>query len=717
MPHSSQTGRIDDSRQVCVLGVDIGGTFTDLALVEKATGRVMIGKVLTNYADIAAGATQGIEYLLLRSAVAAADVNKIVHGTTLITNALIERRGAITALIVTRGFRDVLSMARESRYDIFDIDIQVPDPLVPRSLVFEVAERVNAKGEVITPLDQDELQGLIPRLQAAGVAAAGICFLHSFRNPTHERAAAKLLAERAPQIAISLSSDVAPDIREYERANTTVANAYVQPVVEAYLTRLSDGLAALGIRGKPLLIASDGGTIAPATALRYPVRLIESGPAGGAVAAAYCGGLAGQSDLIAFDMGGTTAKICVIDGGRPERAEQFEVARVHRFAKGSGLPVKVPVLEMIEIGAGGGSTARVDELGLLRVGPDSAAADPGPACYGRGGEHATVTDADLVLGYLDPDFFLGGAMHLNRERAARAIDRHVAGPSGISLLRAAWGIHAIVNDNMAHAAKVHCLEHGKDPRDYVLVAYGGAGPVHAWHVAAALGIRRVLYPLRAGVLSALGFLVAPVVFERVRSDPCALDQVDPTRANAILDDLQSEAAELVAVAGVPLRACTVLREASLRFAGQTYALPVSLAAELVSKTSLDALRAAFFDAYRRRYQRVHADIPLELVSWRVQVSGPAPDVRFAAPLWSRGPGIKCRRPVFFPESGDFIECPVYDRFRLLPGHSLQGPAVIEEPESTAVIGPGGIVQVGSEGYLAADLPAGRQVAASHEVAL
>ncbi|MSP89207.1 MAG: hydantoinase/oxoprolinase family protein [Alphaproteobacteria bacterium] len=691
------------------LGVDIGGTFTDLVLLEQRTGALMAGKVLTNYTDLAVGVLRGVADLLARHGVAGAAVTKIVHGTTLATNALIERRGARTALIVTRGFRDLLEMARESRYDIFDIDLEIPQPLVPRRLVFEVTERLDASGAVVEKLALGEIAGIADAVNAEGVRSVAICLLHSFRNPGHELAVAKELNRIAPDITISLSSDVMPDLREYERASTTVANAYVQPVMRSYLDRLAGGLATAGIPGELMLIGSDAGTINRAAALRYPVRLVESGPAGGALAASFLGARAGVTDLIAFDMGGTTAKVCVIDGGEPERSDQFEVARVHRFARGSGLPLKVPVIEMIEIGAGGGSIAGMDELGLLRVGPESAAAAPGPACYGLGGERPTVSDADLYLGYLDADFFLGGAMKLDRRRASDAIQRHVAEPLGLSLTRAAWGIHAVVNDNMARAAKVHCLERGKDPRDYVLFAYGGAGPVHAGRVAAALGIRRVMFPQRAGVISALGFLAAPTAFERMRADICLLDAVDPDRSNRILDQLVAESGELVRAAGVPPKQCRVRREAALRFAGQSYAMPVTLPAGRVTRASLKRLHDHFIRAYRARYHRLNPDVPVELVSWRACVTGPRPTLTIAPPGQTMLAARKGTRPVYFPEAGRFVKCPVYDRFALKPGGKLRGPAVIEEPESTVVIGPGTSASIDRDGNLMAVLPAMRGV--------
>ena len=692
----------------CILGVDIGGTFTDLVLLDQASGRVMTGKVLTRADDLAAGVLDGVTELLALHGVDGGAVSKVVHGTTLATNALIERRGARTALIVTRGFRDILELARESRYDIFDIDLDVPAPLVPRRLVFEITERLAADGSIVEPLAVDEVAGIVDALRDEGIRAVAVCLLHSFRNPDHERAIAARLHALAPEIAVSLSSDVMPDLREYERAITAVANAYVQPVMRSYLDRLAHGLRAAGVTADLMLIGSDAGTIGVDAALRYPVRLVESGPAGGALASSFLGRRAGEPDVIAFDVGGTTAKVCVIDDGVPERADQFEVARVHRFAKGSGLPLKVPVIEMIEIGAGGGSIARVDELGLLRVGPDSAAANPGPACYGLGGKLPTVTDADLVLGYLDADFFLGGRMPLSRDRAAEAIRRHVAEPLRISPTRAAWGIHAVVNDNMARAARVHCLERGKDSRDYVLLAYGGAGPVHAAQVAAALGIRRVLYPQRAGVMSALGFLAAPVSFERMRAEVSLLADVDLARANMLLDELTSEARELVHSAGVPASACKVEREAALRFAGQSYTLPVPLPAGRLTQAQLGKLREEFVTRYRKRYYRLNPDVPVELVRWRVSVSGPKPELRIAPVALAQRTARKGVRPVYFAEASGYVECAVYDRFVLTAGKHLRGPAVIEEPESTVVIGPGSSAVSDRDGNLMVTLAGARR---------
>jgi N-methylhydantoinase A len=694
------------------LGVDIGGTFTDLVALHRATGEIRTGKVLTDYGDLAAGVMRGVAEVLRDGTLSAADVGAVVHGTTLATNALIERRGAPTALLVTQGFRDILEMARESRYDIYDIELRVPPPLVPRRLVFEVAERVDGQGRVVTPLDEAALPGIVATLRAEGVRGVALCFLNSFRNPAHERRVAQRLAELAPELAVSASVDVMPDIREYERASTTVANAYVRPVVERYLAKLREELAALGVPAQPLIMTSDAATVSCATAALYPVRLVESGPAGGVLAAAKLGALCGVSDVIAFDMGGTTAKICVIDHGEPERSAGFEVARVHRFAKGSGLPLKVPVIEMIEIGAGGGSVARVNELGLLQVGPDSAGSEPGPACYGLGGTQPTVTDADLALGYLDAGYFLGGRMRLDPGAAARAIATHVAAPLGLAQDRAAWGIHAVVNDAMARAAKVHCLERGKDPRDYALVASGGAGPVHAYRVAEALGMSRVIFPLRAGVMSALGFLVAAPAFEMLRAVIAPLATTDETTLAAMLAEMEAEGRLQVASAG-PAEGARVERHLALRFAGQSYALDVPFAEGATLAQAADAFRAL----YRQRFHQLNPNVPLELVHARVVVRATPPRVDLPRVPRVGGGSLKGRRRAYMPEQGGHVDCPVHDRYALGEGDTVQGPAIIEEAESTVVIGPGASGVVDGFGNLVVTLPPRRAAAAMrHEAA-
>ena len=685
---------MSESKSKFRVGVDIGGTFTDLALADRDGGRLAIAKVLTDHGDVSRGVMSGLRTVLAESGVPPGDVDAVVHGTTLATNALIERRGVDTALLVTRGFRDILTMGRESRYDIYDIDIELPEPLVPRARVFEVTERVDAGGRVVTALDEAEVASLVRRLAAEGVEAVAVCLLHAFRDATHERAVAATFDRLAPDIAVSLSSDVSPDIGEFERASTTVANAYVRPIIGRYLDDLASRLRTEGVAADPMIMTSDGGTIPRATAVEYPVRLIESGPAGGAMAAAYLGGLTGHRDLIAFDMGGTTAKICVIEGGEPSRAGQFEVGHADRFVRGSGLPIRAPVLEMIEIGAGGGSIAAVDDLGLLRVGPASAGATPGPACYGLGGDAATVTDADLCLGYLDADYFLGGRMRLDRERAERSIAEHVARPLGVPAARAALGIHEVVNDNMARAANVHCLEQGRDPRSYALVAFGGAGPVHAHRVAAALGIRHVLYPARAGVMSAFGFLVSPPAFELMRAATALVSEVDPETVVKLFAEMETEGRRLLDGAGVAPRDIRIRRDAAIRYRGQTFDLFVPAPAGRLRREDLQVMEAAFVERYRTRYHRTNPGHPIEVVSWRVVVSGPRPDHRpqTVAAAADGDRALKGRRQVYMPETGGFEDCPVYDRYALGAGANIEGPAVVEEAESTVVIGAGAEVR-------------------------
>src|SRR5258707_2910919 len=480
------------------IGVDIGGTFTDLVWVDETTGAVRVGKLLTTPKDPSQAVEEGVVTLLHEAGAATTAVRALIHGTTLATNALIERKGARVGLLTTAGFRDAIEIGREGRYDMYDLFIDPPVPLVPRQLRVEVAERVQADGSVLRPLDEAQARAAVTQLGALGVEAIAICLLHAYRNPTHERALARLCAELMPGVPVSCSSDVVPEIREYERTSTPPANVYVMPLMSRYLDDLERKLQGLGIPGRLYVMMSAGGIGTPETAKRVPIRLVESGPAAGALAAARMARQGGMDRVLSFDMGGTTAKACVIDRGEPLLAREFDVARADGFKKGSGLPIRVPVVELIEIGAGGGSIARVDRMGLLKVGPDSAGADPGPACYGLGGREPTVTDADLLLGYLDADFFLGRRMRLDVEAARRAIETRVAQPLGLTVTEAAWGLHRVVNENMAAAARVHGIERGKDLRGYPLFAFGGAGPVHAWQVGRILRVPRRVLPPRAG---------------------------------------------------------------------------------------------------------------------------------------------------------------------------------------------------------------------------
>ena len=680
------------------IGVDIGGTFTDLVWVDDATGAVKVGKLLTTPKDPSQAVEQGVVTLLADAGGAAAEVRSVIHGTTLATNALIERKGARTGLLTTAGFRDAVEIGHEGRYDMYDIFIDSPAPLVPRHLRLEVTERMAADGRVLVPLDDGSARAAIARLRDAGAEAIAICLLHAYRNPVHERALEQLCAELAPGVPVSTSSEVVPEIREYERTSTTCGNVYVMPLMARYLDDLERKLHDLGIPGHFYIMLSSGGVATPATAKRVPIRLVESGPAAGALAAARMARELGEPKLLSFDMGGTTAKACVIDKGEPLLAREFEVARADRFKKGSGLPVRVPCIEMIEIGAGGGSLARVDRMGLLKVGPDSAGADPGPACYASGGQVPTVTDADLLLGYLDPGFFLGGRMRLDVEAARRAVEEKVARPMGLTTTEAAWGIHRVVNENMAAAARVHGIERGKDLRAYPLFAFGGAGPVHAWQVGRILKVPRVLVPFGAGAMSAYGLLAAPLAFDFVRTATQRLDAADWTQINALFGEMEEEGRAVLRRAEVDATDITIRRTAEMRYTGQGHEVEVEVPAGTLSVASLATITANFEAAYRALYSRTPLGVPIEALNFRVVVSGPVPEISVSGPKsGARAARValapKSTRKAYFPEARGYVDTPVYDRYALQPGAAFQGPAIIEERESTTVAGPGARLRI------------------------
>src|SRR4051812_44468431 len=638
------------------IGVDIGGTFTDLCAVGE-TGIVAVGKVLTTHDEPARAVEEGLDALLTDAGIAATDVEQVVHGTTLVTNALIERKGSRTALLATAGFRDVLEMRREHRYELYDLHLELPDPLVPRHLRFDVPERILADGSVHIGLDEEYVARLGRGLSSRGIEAVAVCFLHAFTNPAHERRVAGILAEVAPSLRVALSSDVVPEIREFERTSTTVANVYVQDLTERYLRDLDHRLRRLGIAGAPHIMLSNGGLATVDTAARHPIRILESGPAGGALAAASIG----PADLLAFDMGGTTAKLCLIAGGAPLVTHQFEVDRKYRLLPGSGLPVQVPVTDMIEIGVGGGSIARIDALGLLTVGPDSAGSEPGPACYGRGGTEPTVTDADLVLGYLDPAYFLGGGMKLDASAAREAIGR-IAGPLGVSVEEAAWGIHTSVNEDMANAARVHAVERGQDPAKLPMYTFGGAGPVHGVGVARALGAPSVVAPPAAGVLSAAGFLTAPLAFDFVRSARAAVLDLAWEQVDALFAEMEAEGTALLAKSGVD--EVTHRRVAEMRYAGQGYEIRVPVR----GGSWPDALIDEFTATYRALYRRAGPAVGVEVLNWRVVSSGPAPDVTLRLNAQATGGDArKGARQAYFPSVGGFVDTAVFDRYLLTPG--------------------------------------------------
>ncbi|MDR7554444.1 MAG: hydantoinase/oxoprolinase family protein [Armatimonadota bacterium] len=681
------------------LAVDIGGTFTDLVLHDAATGRLAVHKVLTTPEDPAEGALRGLDALCAQAEVPLAEVGLLVHGTTLVTNAIIERRGAPTGLLCTRGFRDVLEIGREQRYDIYDLFLRYPDPLVPRRWRLEVDERCSRDGTVLRPLDLEQVRAATRALVAQGVRALAVVFLHAYRNPAHEQAARDLVRAEFPDLAVSISSDVAPEIREYERTCTTVANAYVQPLVARYLDRLEAAVAARGFRGRFFLMQSSGGLLAPEAARRYPIRLLESGPAGGALVAAFFGARAGRPTVVAFDMGGTTAKIALVRDGRPDVRPMIEAARVHRFKRGSGIPITIPVVDMIEIGAGGGSLVRIDALGLLKVGPDSAGAVPGPACYGFGGREATVTDACLALGYFDPHYFLGGAMALDAAAAHAALARAGA-PLELDAVQTAWGAYSIACEAMAAAARVHLIERGEDPRRFTLMAFGGAGPAHAARVARILGIRDVVVPPAPGVASAIGFLVAPASVELARSLPGELETLDWQAVDALLADLEARGRQVLAEAGVAAGHVQVERRAEMRFAGQFHDIAVPLPAGALAAGGAAALQQRFADAYRALYGHVLDGYRVQALNWRVLVTGQRPEAALLA-AWTPtgGPPQKGVRRAYFPERGGFVEVPVFERARLPVGAVVVGPAIVEEREATTVVGPEDRLTVDRHGNL------------------
>ena len=675
------------------VGIDIGGTFTDMLLVGD-DGSAVIAKTLTTPGDPSLAVENALRPALENGSMHAHQRGTLIHGTTLVTNALIERKGALTALLTTAGFRDAVEIGREHRYELYDLNLDLPKPLVPRHLRFDVPERMAADGAILQELDEAFVRKLVVALRDKGIKAIGVCYLNSFRNPVHEQRTADIIAEVAPQIRVSLSSEVVAEIREFQRTSTTLANVYVQERVSDYLAQLQERLDKLGFRGSFFVMLSSGGIATRETASRFPVRLLESGPAAGAIAAAEAGMSSGHRDLLSFDMGGTTAKLCVIDDGQPLKTHEFEVDRVYRFRKGSGLPVRIPVIDMIEIGAGGGSIARVDSLGLLKVGPDSSGADPGPVCYGQGGTQPTVTDADLVLGYLDANYFLGGKMKLDLAGTKKALER-LGKPLKMTAEQVAWGIHQIVNENMANAARAHLGERGKDPRRMPMYAFGGAGPVHGYRVAEILRLPALISPFGAGVGSTFGLLAAPLAFDFVRSAYSRMDQLDWSLANGLLDEMAQEGRKVLQNSGLAGAAIRYQRTADLRYIGQGHEVSVALPDGVLSADDLLHIAAEFERTYAALYGRKGPDVPLEVINWRVVASGPQPDMKLKLPRNSSqgGDPRKGSRMAFFAETGGYVETAIYDRYALAPGMLFAGPAIVEERESTLIVGVNGRAHV------------------------
>jgi N-methylhydantoinase A len=680
------------------LGVDIGGTFTDVAL--EAGGERFSAKILTTPDAPERAVIAAIRQVLREAALAPRDLSIIIHGTTLATNSIIERKGAKTALLTTEGFRDTIEIRHENRFEQYDVNIDLPPPLVPRRLRFVVPERINAQGKVVVPLDEDAVERLAERLTAEQVDSLAIGFLHSFTNPAHEERSREILAARCTGVAFTLSSEVSPEMREYERFSTACANAYVQPMMGRYLVNLEEKLQQEGLRCPLFLMLSGGGLTTVETAIRFPVRLVESGPAGGAIFASHIARQRGLDTVLSYDMGGTTAKICLIDDFQPQTSRAFEVARIYRFKKGSGLPLRIPVIEMVEIGAGGGSIARVDRLKRITVGPDSAGADPGPACYGRDGTAPTVTDADLLLGRIDPIGLSGGRMPLDNDAAEQAVQQAVAAPLDLALPLAAFGVSEIVDENMANAARVHAIESGKDARGRTLVAFGGAAPLHAARMADKLGLDRVLVPSNAGVGSAVGFLRAPIAYEIVRSQLQRLDAFDAPGANILLAAMRAEA-EAIVRRGEPRAPLTEMRSAFMRYRGQGHEIAVPLPVRPYRDEDAAELLAAFEAAYRRLYSRVIPGVGVEVLSWVLLLSGPVPAEDGAAPPEPPRytPQPARRRPVFDADTADFIDVAIYERAALVPGAVIGGPAVIVEDETSTVVSAAFDARIDAYGYI------------------
>ncbi|MEM8972072.1 MAG: hydantoinase/oxoprolinase family protein [Pseudomonadota bacterium] len=690
------------------IGADIGGTFTDLVLISDDGKQFHFGKVLTTPRQPDDAVVAGVGKVLTETEASRAKVTNVVHGTTLFTNALIERKGAKTALITTKGFRDAIEIGREHRYDIYDLYIRRPEPLAPRRLRFELDERVLADGSVRKPLDDDEVKQLAHQLRNAGVEAVAVSLIHSYANDTHERRVAEILSREAPDLSITISSDLVPEIGEHVRASTVLANVYVKGIAQKYLGRLSQRLRDEQDLSTPLYIMqSNGGVCEVEAAANYPIRLVESGPAGGALAAAYYGRLLGHEDILSFDMGGTTAKACVIADGKPLIANEFEVDRQYQFKKQSGLPTKIPAIEMIEIGTGGGSMARVDALRRLQVGPDSAGSEPGPACYSLGGRQPTVTDADLLLGYLDPGFFLGGEMMLDVDAAAQAINEYVAEPLGMTVLDAAWGIHQLANESMASAARIHTIERGKNIMNFPVFTYGGAGPVHAFGVARILRSPRVICPLGAGVMSAVGFLTAPISMDFSRSLPGILDEMNWDDIARVVNDMESQGrnilSETVASGDIGFQ-----RFADMRYLKQGYEVRVQVPVGALDASRRNELKESFEQAYKAIYGHTMSGAPIEVVSWRVVAHGPNPELVLPKANARSSGGIesalKGNREAYLPLIKKRVEVPVYDRYALSVGDILEGPAIIEERESTVVINGFSRIQVDEFNNLIIDLP-------------
>lgn len=679
------------------LAFDTGGTFTDFALLDD-NGDLHLHKVLSTPKNPAEAVVQGVTELLEQFSSSVTIENlQVLGATTVVTNAVLERKGVETGFVTTDGFQDMLRIRNEGRYDLYDLNIKYPDPLVTRANSFGARERIAADGTVVAELEEETVREIAGRLKERGIRSVAVCLLHAYKYPQHEQRLAALLREEDPDIFVSLSSEVCPEMREFDRASTTVVNAYTRPQMAGHVAHLQKEFAARGIDRQVLWMTSSGGLVPSSRAAELPVRLIESGPAAGAVAAAEFGRIAGEGSVLSFDMGGTTAKLCLIPDGEPTVGTDLEVAHYQRFRKGSGFPLKIQSIQMIEIGAGGGSIAAKNQLGLLNVGPHSAGAAPGPAAYQRGGTEPTVTDADILLGYMGTGSFVGGSFKVSCEAAHEAMAK-LAGSLDVSVERCAWGIHDLVNESMSKAAAMHATDLGVDPRSLPMVAFGGAGPVHAYGIARKLGITRIICPTGAGVTSAIGLLIAPVSVDLSASHPMAIDDWSMDEMNGLLDSLSAQGSEVVSAAGVGRETITNRFTVDMRHVGQGHEITVLLPERSLPKEAfLRQLQGNFFKLYRELFGRT-VDAPLEVITWRLRASGEKDQVT-RPHRTELADAKKGSRQVYFNELGSYVETPVYDHYRLPIGEAAEGPAIVEQRESTAVVGPSGVFHVDANGNL------------------
>jgi len=688
------------------LGCDIGGTFTDFVLLNDQTGEIKTGKCLTTPQDPSDAVEEGIRALEATTPDFVGKLDELIHGTTLVINSIIERKGAKTGLITTKGFKDVLEIGREIRYAPYDIFAEFPEPLIPRRLRVEVDERIRSDGSVLKALDPEDARKAVRTLLDMGVESIAVCLLNSFENPTHEHMVLEIIEKEAPGISTSISYHVLPQIKEYERTSTTVTNAYVKPLTGRYLSKLAGRLSSIGFKGKLFIMLSSGGVTSVETAAEFPVRIIESGPTAAVIAGQYYGKHFNIPEMFCFDMGGTTAKSCLIQKGVAGVVPTFEVGRVQRFMKGSGLTIQVPVVDLMEIGAGGGSIAKISKLGTLQVGPESSGAAPGPICYGRGGTEPCVTDADLLLGYLDENYFLGGEMKLDKEGAKRGVEEKIAKPLGVSFIQAVWGIHDLINETMAAAAKTHIAEKGGNPKIVTIAAFGGAGPVHAYGLAKKLGSPRMLIPPNAGVGSAMGFFTAPRAFDLLRSHKISLSASNFQEIENIFKGLEADAGKILKKEAAD-DVIRYERSLDMRFVGQGSEVNVPIQAEDFTRFKKEEVRRLFDNTYEKLYGRTYPESEVEFINFKVRAS--LPERLLQLPKLERKPGhtltsaVKGQRLAYSPITRDFIPYTVYDRYKLSPGDTFQGPAIIEEKESTLIVGEDSFVSTDDYGFLWIDL--------------